>query len=89
MVSDSDSAVQQALHLPEILHMFCDVLLGHQRDLLSVALTSRTFCEPALDVLWRAITSFDPIIACLPDDLWIREKAEEKTVLVRRFRIYF
>jgi hypothetical protein len=87
----SRSAVQQALHLPEILHMFCDALLDHdetKRDLLSVALTSRAFCEPALDGLWREITSFDPIIACLPDDLWIREESET-TVLVRRFHIYF
>ncbi|KAH7917134.1 hypothetical protein BV22DRAFT_1026932, partial [Leucogyrophana mollusca] len=38
--------------------------------LASLARTCRTFRDPALDVLWSFLKSFDPLIRCLPQDLW-------------------
>ncbi|KAF6748336.1 hypothetical protein DFP72DRAFT_574270 [Ephemerocybe angulata] len=59
---------------PEVIRSVCD----HMDDptLLSVALTSKDFLEPALDTLWRDLTSFKPLLSCLPDvnDLWITEE---------------
>ncbi|KAF6753332.1 hypothetical protein DFP72DRAFT_1171117 [Ephemerocybe angulata] len=61
---------------PEVIRNVCD----HMDDptLLSMALTSKDFLEPALDTLWRDLTSFKPLLSCLPDinDLWIMEEFE-------------
>lgn len=39
-----------------------------------MALVARRFVEPALDARWRTLTSFVPIVKCLPDDLWAVEE---------------
>lgn len=41
-------------------------------------MTCKTFLEPALDTLWREIVLFDPLIACLPGDLWREASAESE-----------
>lgn len=46
-----------------------------------MALTSRMFLEPALDGLWFAIDSFEPIIDCLPEDLWQEEPSHQWTMV--------
>ncbi|KAH9919407.1 uncharacterized protein B0H18DRAFT_1027961 [Fomitopsis serialis] len=42
----------------------------HLPTFLALALTSRTFLEPALDVIWRVQTGLGPLVRCLPEDLW-------------------
>lgn len=41
---------------------------GSTRDLLSVALTCRAFCDPTLDVLWRELTDPKVLVLLLPED---------------------
>ncbi|KAJ3514214.1 hypothetical protein NMY22_g14818 [Coprinellus aureogranulatus] len=45
---------------------------------LDLALTCRTLLEPGLDEIWRDIQSFDPLIACMPEDLWREEFAPDE-----------
>lgn len=82
----SRSATQRVFYLPEVLRMLCDEL--NEKDLLSAALTSRTFSEPALDRIWRNIRSLDPIIACLPEDLWIRDEISALLSVLVRWSLY-
>ncbi|KAF6741767.1 hypothetical protein DFP72DRAFT_229186 [Ephemerocybe angulata] len=66
--------MHQCLRIPEVVRNICDCLA--QSHLLSVALTSRTLLESALDSIWESIITFDPIIACLPADLWRKDEVE-------------
>ncbi|KIK36364.1 hypothetical protein CY34DRAFT_811342 [Suillus luteus UH-Slu-Lm8-n1] len=57
---------------PEILlHIFSlqknGQLLCSRATLASLARTCRILKEPALDTLWKAISGFEPLIACLPE----------------------
>ncbi|KAJ7084560.1 hypothetical protein B0H15DRAFT_783708, partial [Mycena belliarum] len=69
------------LAIPEILEIAFSHLApsnlpqsSHSRsDLAALARTCKTFCGPALDVLWRSQTSLTPILSCFPEDLWDRE----------------
>ncbi|OAX30957.1 hypothetical protein K503DRAFT_870818 [Rhizopogon vinicolor AM-OR11-026] len=38
--------------------------------LLALALTCKSFTEPALDLLWRELHGLSPLIRCLPSSLW-------------------
>ena len=68
------------LSIPEVLRLAFGGL-AKKKDLLAVALTCRAFLEPALDNIWREITLFDPLLACLPQDLWeYREETFELPV---------
>ncbi|KAF6753229.1 hypothetical protein DFP72DRAFT_1069608 [Ephemerocybe angulata] len=60
--------MERCLQIPEVLHSICEEL--NPPDALSMALTSRALLEPGLDSVWYEIKSFDPLISCLPDDLW-------------------
>ncbi|KAH7924922.1 hypothetical protein BV22DRAFT_1034622 [Leucogyrophana mollusca] len=42
-------------------------------SLARLARTCCTFRDPALDVLWSSLKSFDPLIRCLPRDLWMHD----------------
>jgi hypothetical protein len=42
-------------------------------DLLAIALVSKNFCEPALDVLWGFQDSLLLLMKTFPPDLWIEE----------------
>ncbi|KAF9065962.1 hypothetical protein BDP27DRAFT_1404627 [Rhodocollybia butyracea] len=37
------------------------------RDLLSLALVSRIFLEPALDTMWKSIVGIEPVLSVLPE----------------------
>ncbi|KAH7922174.1 hypothetical protein BV22DRAFT_1037812 [Leucogyrophana mollusca] len=50
-----------------------DYSLGVRVSLARLARTCRTFRDPALDVLWSFLKSFDPLIRCLPQDLWMHD----------------
>lgn len=39
------------------------------RDLVSLALTNRSFGEPALGMLWHSLLSLTPLLRTLPEDL--------------------
>ncbi|KAF6753279.1 hypothetical protein DFP72DRAFT_849282 [Ephemerocybe angulata] len=41
-----------------------------------MALSHRAFLEPGLDSLWHSINSYEPLLACLPNDLWTAEECE-------------
>ncbi|KAG2033953.1 hypothetical protein BDR03DRAFT_1013829 [Suillus americanus] len=45
---------------------FYQLICSHA-TLASLARTCRTFQEPALDILWKNINGFEPLIACLPE----------------------
>lgn len=81
-------SMHQCLSICEVLYSICD-RTDTKADALSLAMTCRTFLEPALDALWREIVLFDPLIACLPGDLWREETVESEahetpnTILVR------
>lgn len=45
-------------------------------DALNLAVTCRTLLEPGLDRVWRNIDSFEPLIACLSEDLLRRNELE-------------
>ncbi|TEB18691.1 hypothetical protein FA13DRAFT_1803152 [Coprinellus micaceus] len=47
-----------------------------------MALTRRSFLEPALDRIWREIDSFNPLIACLPRGAWREYKPFENSAWV-------
>jgi len=53
-----------------LLHIFAAIYDNFGRDrlatLAALARTCKTFKEPALDILWREIIGFTPIISCLP-----------------------
>ena len=55
------------LRIPEVMHLVCGEV--DKPTALALALTCKTFLDPALDRLWNEIYSFDPIIACLSSDL--------------------
>ncbi|KAG1748242.1 uncharacterized protein EDB91DRAFT_1112875 [Suillus paluster] len=45
-----------------------------RKSLLVLALTCKSFTEPALDLLWRHLGGLDPLIRCLPQSLWKEDK---------------
>jgi hypothetical protein len=60
--------VEECLRIPEVLRLIYDEL--DKRTSLSLALTCKAFLEPGLDRIWRNITSFKPLIGCIPEDIW-------------------
>ena len=65
------------LGIPEIIRLICD--RGDKKTALAVSLTCRAFLDPALDRLWHEVTSFQPLIRCLPKDFFSQN---DKKVLV-------
>ncbi|KAF6761375.1 hypothetical protein DFP72DRAFT_842932 [Ephemerocybe angulata] len=66
--------MDQALHVPEVVRTVCNYL--KEKEACAMALSHRAFLEPGLDCLWRSIDSYEPLLACLPDDLWEAEDRE-------------
>jgi len=60
-------------------------------DLLHVALTSKTFLEPALDHLWRGIDDLYPLLCVLPDTMEIDDQkvSKLKTLFGKAYPRYF
>jgi hypothetical protein len=50
------------------------------RDLHAIALVSKDFCEPALDVLWSLQDSLVVLINTFPRDLWTENGNPKKLV---------
>ncbi|KAF6749339.1 hypothetical protein DFP72DRAFT_545483 [Ephemerocybe angulata] len=62
--------MEQCMQISEIVALICSV--ATKGSALSIGLTSRQFLEPALDSVWQTIDSFEPLIKCLPTDIWAR-----------------
>lgn len=63
--------------VPEILNLICNQCVKFSNPprlawntLASLARTSRSFQEPALQHLWYEIDTIAPLIKCMPRDLW-------------------
>ncbi|KAF5332847.1 hypothetical protein D9611_005370 [Ephemerocybe angulata] len=54
---------------PDIIPLILQNL--DRKSLLAAILTERRFAEPGLNQLWRDIDSFQPLVSCLPGDLFI------------------
>jgi hypothetical protein len=67
----SSLAMHPALQNFDIICTIC--LYVHHRSLSALASTCRIFERPALDVLWRNLQSVEPLIKCLPSDLFTIE----------------
>ncbi|KAF8173841.1 hypothetical protein K438DRAFT_2023368 [Mycena galopus ATCC 62051] len=63
-------ACSHALQITEIVRMICNEATPDSQTLLSLATTSRTLSDPALDVIWRKQTSLVSLVKCMPDTLW-------------------
>ncbi|KAF6753306.1 hypothetical protein DFP72DRAFT_1171094 [Ephemerocybe angulata] len=63
------------LQIPAVIRSICDHL--DRRSALAMSLTRRAFLDPGLDSVWYSLDSFEPLLACLPTDLW---RIEEKKI---------
>ncbi|KAG2038350.1 hypothetical protein BDR03DRAFT_918573 [Suillus americanus] len=62
LVAPPNIPVSTAGEISEFLNM--------KKTLLALALTCKSFTEPALDLLWRHLDGLEPLIRCLPQSLW-------------------
>ncbi|KAG1751771.1 hypothetical protein EDB19DRAFT_1903729 [Suillus lakei] len=70
--SSDDSSPSLAMH-PALQNfdIICTICVYvHHRSLPALASTCRIFERPALDVLWRNLQSVEPLVKCLPSDLF-------------------
>lgn len=65
-------AMHPALQNIDIICIICSYV--HDGSLPALASTCRIFERPALDVLWRDLESVEPLVKCLPSDLFGIEK---------------
>lgn len=76
----------QSILISEIVTLIFKNLLrdSDYTSLSRLARSTKSFSEPALDVLWRSQTSLVPLICCLPDDALhkIRHGMEDIEVIV-------
>ncbi|KAF6761341.1 hypothetical protein DFP72DRAFT_959293 [Ephemerocybe angulata] len=71
----SSSKMPGHLQIPEVVRSICNEL--DRSSALAMSLTCRAFFEPGLDSLWHSLDSFEPLLACLPADLW---RIEQKNI---------
>ncbi|KAG1816828.1 uncharacterized protein BJ212DRAFT_1480683 [Suillus subaureus] len=70
--SSPSLAMHSALQNFDIICTICSYV--HRGSLPALASTCRVFERPALDVLWRNLRSVEPLVKCLPSDLFGIEK---------------
>ncbi|KIJ65487.1 hypothetical protein HYDPIDRAFT_110584 [Hydnomerulius pinastri MD-312] len=56
-----------------------------RKTLASLARTCSAFQGPALDVLWEELPTMEPLIRCLPNDLWTLNSPDGTLKFVREF----
>jgi hypothetical protein len=71
----SPNAMHHCLDIPELICIIFE-LVSSNRDIVALALTCKTFRDPALRTLWAKLPSFDPLVRCLPNDIWKEEVKE-------------
>ncbi|KAF9228708.1 hypothetical protein BS17DRAFT_744743, partial [Gyrodon lividus] len=59
------------------------VTIKAHATLFNLAQTCRAFSEPSLDILWYNLRSLEPLVKCLPRDLW-RHSARTGSLVVMR-----
>jgi hypothetical protein len=67
--------MHRCLQVDEVVARICDKL--SRRSALALALTNKALFEPAMDHCWRDLTSFWPLVSCLPEDLLEEEPVVE------------
>ncbi|KAJ7162671.1 hypothetical protein C8R43DRAFT_1062958 [Mycena crocata] len=61
--------MHRAFSILEVIEaVFCELYVP--KELAALAVTCKSFQDPALDVLWRTQDSIIPLLACMPDDLF-------------------
>ena len=66
----STTATSRALRSPELCQLICEqVGFNDRKTLYSLCLSSKTFLDPALDVLWYKLDNLAPLVRCMPRDL--------------------
>ena len=61
--------MHQCLRVHDLLAYIAGYL--ERKDAFRFALASKKFfLEPGLDEVWREISSFEPLLACLPEGIW-------------------
>lgn len=80
--------MHRCLEIHDIVCLLCDALdevapwEEASSNFLNMALTCRGFLDPGLNMLWKSITNLDPIISCLPGNLWKTTNFREDNYLV-------
>ena len=67
--------MHRCLYIQEIVRNVASY--SADQDVLPMALTCRTFHEPAMDFVWKELTGLGPLIRCLPEKLWTVELDED------------
>ncbi|KIJ65160.1 hypothetical protein HYDPIDRAFT_27882 [Hydnomerulius pinastri MD-312] len=76
--------MHRALQIPEVLQNILSLFRVRgstihanrgldNKTLAALSRTCRTFQNPALDVLWADLAYIDPLVLCLPEDLYLTE----------------
>lgn len=60
--------MHHCLEIPEVVRCVASYMDGG--NAYHLAITCKSLLEPCLDEVWRQVGSFEPLISCLPDDLW-------------------
>ncbi|KAG1751465.1 uncharacterized protein EDB91DRAFT_1216743 [Suillus paluster] len=71
-VYPSQRVMHPALRNLEVIYTISSYT--ERRSLPALAATCRAFEHPALNALWRDLQSLDPLIRCLPNDLFDRDQ---------------
>jgi hypothetical protein len=82
--------MHHCLEITEILYNIFnsfDIFASHS-NFLSLALVSKAFYEPALDVLWKFQGSLLPLIKTFPADVWEEEGDPSTLVSLSVFVAY-
>ena len=63
------------LDVPELKNIVCEELRSDKKALLALALSNqKRFFDPAMNKVWEIMDSFDPLLSCLPGDVWREEE---------------
>lgn len=69
------------LEIPELATIICRFCQDENpADLVAVAATCRGMYGPAMDLIWRELDDFSPLIKCLPQKHWRETRREDRGV---------
>ena len=69
-----NSAMHRCLFIYELVHEIFEYAGATSlAPLASLARTCTHFREPALDILWRELDDFSPLVKCMPTIVWREE----------------
>ena len=88
--------MHHCLQVSEILSVILESLVSHEPDAdldevfhgeangtyASMARTCKSFYAPSMNVLWSSLPRFDPLVKCLPQEIW-QEQPPGSGALVR------